>query len=68
MSTTQIHIQNLDTDYVPTMLSIQEVVDRTGISYSTIYRWAKSGVIKSTRAGTKYLIHWQRFLAFLEGE
>jgi excisionase family DNA binding protein len=59
---------NVATDYIPTMLTIRECSDRTGISYGTIRRWIASGDVTAVHAGSKYYVNWNKFLAFLNGE
>ena len=63
------HLETTLTDeFIPTMLTIQECADRTGIAYGTIRRWILSGDITTVRAGSKYYVNWNKFLAFLNGD
>lgn len=51
----------------PIMLTITETSKRTGISYDFIRKMCLSNQIVYVRAGTKYLINWQRFKEYLNG-
>lgn len=54
---------------VPTMLTIKEVSARTGISYDRIRKMCIQNKIVYIRAGNKYLINFERFVAYLnEGD
>lgn len=54
---------------VPTMLTIRAVSDRTGISYDKIRKLCLQGRIVYIRAGSKYLVNFEKFIAYLnEGE
>lgn len=54
---------------VPTMLPIREVSARTGLSYDWIRKGCIQGKIVHIRAGNKYLINFERFVAYLnEGD
>ena len=54
---------------VPTMLPIREVSARTRLSYDWIRKGCIQGKIVHIRAGNKYLINFERFVAYLnEGD
>lgn len=53
----------------PTMLTIQETSNRTGVSYDCIRKLCMQNKIKYIKAGKKYLINFGRFVEFLnEGQ
>lgn len=51
----------------PIMLTIAETSKRCGISYDFIRKMCLSNQIVYVRAGTKYLINWQKFKEYLNG-
>lgn len=54
---------------VPTMITIKECSARTGVSYDRIRKLCLQGRIVHIRAGNKYLINFERFVAYLnEGD
>lgn len=53
---------------IPTMLTIKETASRTGVSYDFIRKLCLSRKIVHVRAGTKYLINFEKFVDFLNGE
>ena len=54
---------------VPTMLTIRETADRTGVSYDAIRKLCLQGKIVHIRAGKKFLVNFDRFCEYLnEGE
>lgn len=51
---------------MPTMLTINQAAEMTGIPYSALRRWIKSGAFRYyVRVGTKYLINLERLVEFL---
>ena len=50
------------------MLSIKELSSITGISEHQIRQLCKTNKIIHIRAGTKYLINYERFLDYLNGK
>ncbi len=53
-------------EYVPTMLTIAEAAKRTGLSSDHVRKLAMSNKIKYVRAGSKYLINFERLLEYLD--
>lgn len=53
---------------VPTMLTITETAKRTGLSYNNIRQLCIDNEIVYIKAGTKYLINLDKFIAYLNGE
>lgn len=52
----------------PHICTIKQLSKETGISPHTIRLWVKSGAFKSLRSGKKYLINYDIFMNFLNGE
>ena len=52
---------------IPTMLTINEVSDRTGISRDAIRKMVLSGELAHIKVGKKYLVNFNRFVEFLNG-
>ena len=52
---------------VPTMVTIREAARRTGVSYDFIYKLCKRDEIVYVKAGSKYLINFEKFINFLNG-
>lgn len=51
---------------IPTMLTIQETSDRSGIPYERIRQWCMQDKINYKRAGKrKRLVNWEKFLEYL---
>lgn len=51
---------------MPTMLTMNKAAEVTGVPYSAIRRWIKSGKFTYyVMAGTKYLINLERLVEFL---
>lgn len=50
---------------IPTMLTINEVAQRTGLAKFHIRTLALQGKIKSIRAGKKILINFEKFIEYL---
>jgi DNA binding domain, excisionase family len=52
---------------VPTMLTIAETAKRTGLSYNNIRQLCLNNEIVYIKAGTKYLINFDKFVDYLNG-
>ena len=51
---------------MPTMVTITKAAELTGVTYSALRRWIKSGeFIYYVMAGSKYLINLERLVEFL---
>lgn len=51
---------------MPTMVTMNKAAELTGVTYSALRRWIKSGEFTYyVRAGTKYLINLDRLVEFL---
>ena len=55
-------------DDVPTMLTIRETADRTGVSYDCIRKLCIQREIVHIKAGTKYLVNYEKFCEYLLNE
>lgn len=55
-------------EIMPEMLPIKEVSNRSGISYGRLYRLVKSGRIVYRKIGREYLINWNKFVDFMNGD
>ncbi len=53
---------------VPTMLTIPELAKRTALSKYHIRQLCTNNKISYIRAGKKYLINYEKFIAYLNGE
>lgn len=53
---------------VPTMLTIKEVKERTGLSYYFLRKGCLSGEIVHIRCGDKFLINFEKLIDLLNGE
>lgn len=53
---------------IPTMLTINEVAQRTGLAKFHIRTLALQGKIKSIRAGKKILINFEKFIEYLNAD
>lgn len=56
---------------VPTMLTVKETAERTGLSYDYIRKLCLQGKIVFVLAGSKRLVNFEKFIEFLnqgEGE
>ena len=58
----------LSAEVVPEMIGLREAARRTGLSYGFLRRLCLSGQIVHVRAGSKFLINWQKLCDFLNGE
>lgn len=52
---------------VPTMLPLKEVSSRTNLPYEFLRQLCLSGEIVHVRTGNKYLINYEKFLEYLNG-
>ena len=52
---------------VPTMLPLKEVSSRTGLRYELLRQLCINGEIVHVRTGKKYLINYEKFLEYLNG-
>ncbi len=52
----------------PTMLTVRETSERTGLPTSTLRKWCKLEQIVYVSAGKKVLINYDKLLDFLNGE
>lgn len=52
----------------PHICTIKQLSEEVGISQHTIRLWVKSGAFKSLKSGKKYLINYDVFIKFLNGE
>lgn len=50
---------------IPTMLTIRETANRTGISYDAIRKLCLRDEIVYIKAGKKYLINFEKFCEYL---
>lgn len=51
---------------MPTMVTITKAAELTGVTYSALRRWIKSGEFSYyVMAGSKYLINLERLVEFL---
>ena len=53
---------------VPTMLTLQEAVKRTGLSYNYIRQGCMNGTIVHIKCGRKYLVNLDKLILMLNGE
>lgn len=53
---------------VPTMLTIKELSEKSGLSYDCIRNWCLQGKIVYIKAGNKYLVNYEKFIDYLNGE
>lgn len=53
---------------IPHICTIKQLAEETSISEHTIRSWVKQGAFKSLRSGKKYLINYDVFIKFLDGE
>lgn len=52
------------TQVIPEMLTIQEVSNRTKLSYDTIRRFCLDGKIVYIKTGNKFLVNWSSVLDY----
>lgn len=53
---------------IPHICTIGQLAKETGISEHTIRCWVKQGAFKFLKSGKKYLINYDIFMKFLEGD
>jgi len=53
---------------IPTMLTINEVAEKTGLAKFHIRTLALQGKIKTIRAGKKILINFEKFIEYLNAD
>lgn len=52
---------------MPRMMTLREAAMETGLTYSCLRRWIKSGEFRYVvRVGTKYLVNLERLAEFLD--
>ena len=52
---------------MPTMLTLQQAADQTGLSYSCLRRWILSGEFGFyVKSGSRYYINMERLAEFLD--
>lgn len=51
---------------MPTMVTLNKAAELTGVTYSTLRRWIKSGdFVYYVKSGSKYLLNLERLIDFL---
>lgn len=50
---------------VPTMITIREAANRTGVSYDFVWKLCRSNQIVYVKAGKKFLVNFEKFVEFL---
>lgn len=55
-------------ELLPEMHTIKETSERSGLSYDTIRKMCLKNEIVFIKTGRKYLINWNRFIDYLNGE
>lgn len=53
---------------IPTMLTIKETSEKSGLPYSAIRKMCLCGKITHIKTGRKFLVNWNRFLDYLNGK
>lgn len=53
---------------IPTMLTLREASDRTGLSYDYLRKLCLGDKIVYIRAGAKYLINLEKLVEYMNGE
>lgn len=53
---------------IPKMLTIQQCADTTGLAYNCIRNLCLQDRIVYIKAGSKYLINFDKFVAYLNGD
>lgn len=56
----------MNLDHLPAMLSFRKVADLLGIGLSTVYRYCDSGILPSTRIGSRRLVPRDKLQEFLK--
>lgn len=55
-------------DLVPEMLTLDQTSKRSGFSYDTLRKMCLKNEIVYIKVGKKFLINWNRFVDYLNGE
>lgn len=55
-------------EMIPEMLTIKQTAERSGLSYDSIRKRCLNNEIVYIRNGKKFLINWNKFLEYLNGE
>ena len=53
---------------IPTMLTLREASEKTGLSYDYLRKLCLSKQIVHIRAGAKYLINLEKLVEYMNGE
>ena len=56
------------TDMIPEMLTLEQTSKRSGLSYDALRKMCLNNKIVYIRVGKKFLINWNRFVDYLNGE
>lgn len=57
-----------DPNAIPIMLTINQAVEKTGLSYDYLRKLCLQGKIAFVKVGSKYLINQEKLALFLNGE
>ncbi len=55
-------------DMIPEMLTLDQTSKRSGLSYDALRKMCLNNEIVHIRVGKKFLINWNRFVDYLNGE
>jgi len=55
-------------DMIPEMLTLDQTSKRSGLSYDALRKMCLNNEIVYIRVGKKFLINWNRFVDYLNGE
>ena len=55
-------------DMIPEMLTLDQTSKRSGFSYDALRKMCLNNEIVHIRVGKKFLINWNRFVDYLNGE
>ena len=61
-------MENNIINMIPQMLTIKETSQKAHLSEYTVRKLCKQGKIKFIKAGSKYLINFERFIDYLNGQ
>lgn len=64
-ATQEQNIEAVEERKCPTMLTIEQTAEKSGLPPYTIRQWVKRGSLAHIMIGHKYLISWDRFCDFL---
>lgn len=53
---------------IPVMLTIKETAEKSGLPYSAIRKMCLCNEITYIKLGRKFLVNWNKFLEYLNGE